>query len=233
MPNLSINEWLAWLRAFYDQYGYSVVFLGSLGENTAFLGLLLPGNSLVLLGAFYARLGTLNLGLVILWAALGTIVGYHSDYFFGRLILVHVASRWSATRLGRRLRLAGRLRLARMFLKKHGGKAILISHLIGHLRSIVAIGAGMMRMPYLTFLTFEILAATIWNTLYALLGYFIAVEIDRLAFILQRAGWAVFGLLVVLFLAWRLLGPRMKRRRRRIRNAHRLSQQGAKDHLLH
>src|SRR5207247_11365321 len=68
----------------YDQYGYLIVFLGTLGENTALLGLLLPGNSLALLGAFYARLGTLQIGWVIFFAWLGTLIGYHIDYLIGR-----------------------------------------------------------------------------------------------------------------------------------------------------
>src|SRR5205085_2868372 len=112
MPTLSLNEWIRLLGEFYDQYGYLVVFLGTLGENTALLGLLLPGNSLALLGAAYARLGTLNLGWVVLFASLGTILGYHIDYLLGWFVLVRVASGWSTSRLGRRIRLAGRLRLA-------------------------------------------------------------------------------------------------------------------------
>jgi len=218
MLNLPVNEWLEILRSFYDQYGYSIVFLGSLGENTAFLGLLLPGNSLVLLGALYAKLGTLNLGLVILWATLGTIIGYHIDFLFGRFVLSHAAARWSTSRLGRRLRIAGRLRLARMFIARHGGKAIIMSHIVGHLRSFVAIGAGMTHMPYRTFLVFEVIAAVLWNTLYACLGYFVAIEIDQLALIIQRTGGIILVVLLLLFIAWRFFGPRIKqgvRRRKR------------------
>src|SRR2546429_2213197 len=117
-----LNEWIELLGEFYNQYGYLTVFLGTLGENTAFLGFLLPGNSLALLGAMYARLGTLNLGLVIFLASLGTILGYHIDYLLGRFVLARVASRWSTSRLGRRIRLAGRLRLGRMLIGKHGGE---------------------------------------------------------------------------------------------------------------
>ena len=65
MPTPTIHEWTKFLSTFYDQYGYLVIFLGTLGENTAVLGFLLPGNALALLGAAYARLGTLNLGWVI------------------------------------------------------------------------------------------------------------------------------------------------------------------------
>src|SRR5579872_451907 len=153
------------------------------------LGLILPGGTLTLLGAFYARLGTLNLGLVIVFAWMGTVLGYHCDYLFGRFVLGRVLPRWSTSRLGQRIRLAGRMRLARMFLVKHGGKAILISHLVGHLRSFIAMSAGLTRMSYLRFLLFELIAALLWNTAYSLLGYFVAVEIDTLLLVIERAGW--------------------------------------------
>src|SRR2546430_10219829 len=116
MQALPLNEWIELLGEFYNQYGYLTVFLGTLGENTAFLGLVLPGNSLALLGAMYARLGTLNLGWVIVLATLGTVLGYHVDYLLGRFVLAGVANRWSVSRLGRQLRLAGRLRLSRILI---------------------------------------------------------------------------------------------------------------------
>jgi membrane protein DedA with SNARE-associated domain len=212
MPALELQDWHKIIGEFYDRYGYLTVFLGSLGENTAFLGLLLPGNSLALLGAVYARLGTLNLGWVIIFASIGTVLGYHVDYLFGRLVLARASSRWSASRIGRRMRLAGRLRLARILLAKHGGKAILISHLIGHLRSFVALSAGMSRMNYRRFLGYELVAAAVWNTAFCLLGYLLAGEIDRLHVLIERAGWVIVGVLVLLFIAWRFLKQRVMQR---------------------
>lgn len=203
MPTIPIREWIELLGTFYDQYGYLVVFLGTLGENTALLGLILPGNSLALLGAFYAREGTLNLGGVIFFAWLGTVLGYHADYLLGRFVLTHAMTRWSRSRLGQRLRLAGRIRLARKMLMKHGGKAIVLSHTIGHMRSFVALTAGITRMNYLQFLLFEAFAALLWNTAYSLLGYLIAIEIDRLQIIIERSGWVILTLLVLLFIGWR------------------------------
>lgn len=212
MPTISLNEWIKVLGEFYDHYGYLTVFLGTLGENTALLGLLLPGNSLALLGAVYARLGTLHLGWVILFATLGTILGYHIDYLLGRFVVARVATRWSTSRLGRRMRLAGRLRLAHRLIARHGGKAILISHLIGHLRSFVALSAGMTRMKYLRFLGYEIIAAALWNTAFCLLGYLLASQVERLQMLIERGGLVLLGILVLLFLVWRFLGRRMRRR---------------------
>src|SRR6185437_5417329 len=104
------------LRDLYDQYGYLIVFLGALGENTALLGLILPGGTLALLGAFYARQGTLNIFWVIFFAWIGTVLGYHVDYFIGRFFLGRVLGRWGTSKLGMRLRVVARLRLARRLL---------------------------------------------------------------------------------------------------------------------
>jgi membrane protein DedA with SNARE-associated domain len=229
MPGLELQDWLKLIGEFYDRYGYLTVFLGSLGENTAFLGLLLPGNSLALLGAVYARIGTLNLGWVIFFASIGTVLGYHVDYLFGRLVLTRASSRWSASRIGRRMRLAGRLRLARILIAKHGGKAILISHLIGHLRSFVALSAGMSRMNYRRFLGYELVAAAVWNTAFCLLGYLLAGEIDRLQVLIERAGWVIVGVLVLLFIAWRFLRQRV---RQRIRQERREARRRASSEVL-
>jgi membrane protein DedA with SNARE-associated domain len=221
MPTFSLDEWLELLGRFYHDYGYLTVFLGTLGENTAFLGLFLPGNALALVGALSARLGILNLGWVILLAALGTVLGYHIDYLFGRFVLAHAATRWSSGKLGRSIRLAGRLRLARMLLRKHGGKAILLSHLVGHLRSFVALSAGMTRMNYRRFLGYELVAASLWNTAFCFLGYLLAGELDRLQLLIERTGWMLLGVLVLLFFAWRLMGKRVRQRLRHKRSASR------------
>lgn len=207
MPD--VGHWIDELGTLYEHWGYLLVFLGALGENTALLGLILPGGTLALLGAFYARQGTLNIGWVILLAWLGTVLGYHADYLIGRFLLEGVATRLGATRIGRRLRLAGRLRLARQLLSRHGGKAILISHTVGHIRSFVALSAGATRMRYRRFLAFELIAALLWNVAYGVAGYLLGSERERLQVAIERAGWAIFAGLVALYLAWRVIHPRL------------------------
>lgn len=202
MPTIPIEAWLQALRTFYDHYGYLAVFTGTLGENTALLGLFLPGNSLALLGAFYARAGTLNLGWVIFFAWLGTVLGYHVDYLLGRYALTPLMKRWGHSRIGRRLRVAGRIRLASRMLRQHGGKAIFLSHAIGHMRSFIALSAGLTHMKYTRFLFFEVLAALVWNTGYSLLGYWVASEVDRLQLLINRAGWVMLVLVLLLVLVW-------------------------------
>jgi membrane protein DedA with SNARE-associated domain len=207
-----IAELIARLGGLYEQYGYLIVFLGALGENTAFVGLILPGGTLALLGAFYARAGTLNIGWVILVAWLGTVLGYHVDYLIGRFLLGRYAPAWSASRIGRRVRLAGRLRLGQRLLRKYGGRTIFVSHVIGHLRSFVALSAGMTRMRYRKFLGYELIAALFWTGGYCLLGYFLGAEFEALQGVIERWGLVLAGALVVLYLGWRMFGGRIRQR---------------------
>lgn len=208
------------LRDLYDQYGYLIVFLGALGENTALVGLALPGGTLALLGAFYARQGTLNLAWVIFFAWMGTVLGYHADYLLGRFALGKVMLRWGDSRLGRRMRLAGRLRLGRRLLAKYGGRAILLSHIVGHIRSFVALSAGATRMPYRRFLSFELVAALLWNTAFCLIGYIAGAEYDRILAIIERAGWIIAGVVVLAILVWKVGLPWLRKRRHAAHSHH-------------
>ena len=201
------------LRDLYDQYGYLIVFLGAFGENTALLGLALPGGTLALLGAFYARQGTLNLAWVIFFAWMGTVLGYHVDYLLGRFALGKIMLRWGDSRLGRRMRLAGRLRLGRRLLTKYGGRAILLSHIVGHIRSFVALSAGATRMSYRRFLSFELVAALLWNTAFCLIGYIAGAEYERILSIVERAGWIIAGVVVLAILVWKVGLPWLRKRR--------------------
>ena len=219
--SLDVRAWLDALEALYGQYGYLLVFLGSMGENTAFAGLFLPGGTLALLGAVYARSGELGLGWVILLAWIGTVIGYHIDFLIGRYALSTVVGRVSTTRVGVRLRIPGRMRQARKLLNRHGGKAILISHIAGHIRSFVALSAGATRMSYRRFLAFELIAALIWNTLFVMAGYLIGGERERLQMFIERAGWLTLAGVIVAYIIWRFTWPRLQRMRRIRRAARR------------
>jgi membrane protein DedA with SNARE-associated domain len=210
----SVKEWIALVGSWYDTYGYILVFVGALAENTALLGLFLPGGTLAALGAFYARVGTLNLVWVIVLAWLGTVLGYHVDYLLGRFALSRLLGHWGTTPLGRRLRLAGRVRLARAFLAKHGGKAILLSHTAGHLRSFVALSAGATHMAYARFLAFELVAALIWNSAFCAVGYLVGAELNRLLAIFERIGWISLVLLGAGLVLWYVARRRTLAKRR-------------------
>jgi membrane protein DedA with SNARE-associated domain len=187
------------LRAAYDTWGYPLVLLGALLENTALLGLVLPGGSLVLLGAVYAQQGVLAWPLVLVLGWLGMVLGTSLDYAFGRWAL---RATLGQTRL--MARLEPKLGEAERFLVRHGTWAFLLAHFIGHVRSFVALTAGTSRLPYRRFLRYEALAALAWNLVWVMAGYLVGANLGLLQRLMSGAGLAVVLVVVAGYLAYRL-----------------------------
>ena len=197
MPDLS--HVIDALRAAYDTWGYPLVLLGALLENTALLGLVLPGGSLVLLGAVYAQQGVLAWPLVLVLGWLGMVLGTSLDYAFGRWAL---RATLGQTRL--MARLEPKLGDAERFLERHGAWAFLLAHFIGHIRSFVALTAGTSRLPYRRFLRYEALAALAWNLVWVMAGYLVGAHLEFLQRLMSGAGLAVVLVVVAGYLAYRL-----------------------------
>lgn len=187
------------VRGAYGTWGYPIVFVGALAENTALLGLILPGGTLVLLGAVYAQEGSMSLPGVLLLGWAGMIAGTSLDFAFGRWGL---HSTLGHTRLVQRLQ--PRLVDAQRFLRRHGMWALLLAHFIGHVRSFVAITAGASRLSYRRFLAYEAVAALAWNTVWVGAGYLIGSEIETVQRVMGRAGLVIAAAAVVLYILYRL-----------------------------
>src|SRR5918911_1280458 len=198
MPDLS--QVIDALRAAYDSWGYPLVLLGALLENTALLGLVLPGGSLVLLGAVYAQQGVLAWPLVLVLGWLGMVLGTSLDYAFGRWAL---RATLGQTRL--MARLEPKLGDAERFLERHGAWAFLLAHFVGHIRSFVALTAGTSRLPYRRFLRYEALAALAWNLIWVMAGYLVGANLGLLQRLMGGAGLAVVLAVVAGYLAYRLV----------------------------
>lgn len=189
------------LRAAFDTFGYPLTFFGALLENTVFLGLILPGGSMVLASAAYARLGDLQWPAVLLLGWTGMVLGNCIDYWLGRKALRPLLDRF-----GRRRQFIRSHVRARRFLARHGIWAIAAGHFLGHVRSFIAIAAGSSRFPFPRYLVLEVPAALAWNLLYCSLGYLLAARLDVVRTVFERIGLfgAIgIGLAVVALLAVR------------------------------
>lgn len=194
----SLTEWIELLGGLYGQWGYLIVPVAAAIENTLFVTFFFPGGTMVILGGVYARLGQLELPLVILLGWLGTFAGASLDYAIGR---------WGYSGpLGRLLRsevVAQPLEKAGEMFLKYGFLALMAGHFVGQIRSLVAVAAGVTRMPYWRFALYEAPAALAWSAAYAIGGYALADQLPLFEQVMQRFGWAV-GLAVGLFFAWKL-----------------------------
>ena len=202
LPRLpTLTEWIALLGGFYEGWGYPLVLVAAALENTLLVTFFFPGGTMVLLGGVYSRIGTLELPLVILVGWIGTFLGASFDFAVGRL-----GERGPFASLLRRGALQQPMNRARALLDRYGFLALMGSHFVSQIRSLVAVAAGATGMPYWRFALYEAPAALAWATVYGIGGYALADRLPLFEEIMARFGWAV-ALLVGAFLAWKVWWP--------------------------
>lgn len=162
-----ILDYLTGLIGRMGHWGYLVMFVAAALESAAFLGLFIPGESLVLLAGFLASRGFLDLDVAIWTITFGAIAGDSLGYELGRRL-----DRANLLHYGHHVGLRKeRIDKADAFFQRHGGKSVFLGRFIGFARAIVPFLAGTSRMPYRVFMRFNVLGAAIWSSALVSLGY--------------------------------------------------------------
>lgn len=195
----SLLHWLSDLVARAGQWSYAVIFAAAALESAAFLGLLVPGEALVLLAGFLTAQGVLHLDVLLIVVALGAVLGDSIGYELGR----HLGRPW-ALRRGRRFGLSEkRLLRAEAFWERHGARAVFFGRFIGFARALVPFLAGSTGMRYRVFLLYNALGAALWATAFLLLGRVVGSSWQVAERWIGRASAIVgLGLLLVFFFVW-------------------------------
>jgi membrane-associated protein len=179
------------------------VFLLPALEASTLLGVVVPGETAVLLGGVVAHQGGLPLELVMVAAALGAVAGDSVGYVVGARLGPKLGTRTA----GRR---AEQLERTRDFVRRHGAPAVLLGRWVPVLRSLVPIIAGGGGLPYRRFAAFNVAGGAVWAVAVAALGFLAAAAYGKVAQYLGLAGGAVFVALALVG-----LGVVLVRRRRR------------------
>jgi len=185
-------------------WGYLLIFLGAALESAAFLGLIVPGETLVLAGGFFAAQGLLDIGDLVAVVAIGAVVGDSIGYELGR----HLGRTWLLQH-GRSVGLrAHHLERVDGFFARHGGETVFFGRFIGVLRALAPFVAGSAHMPYRQFILFNAVGGVVWATTFVLLGYFLGASWQQAEGWIGRAS-AIVGaavlLIAVLIWLWRWL----------------------------
>lgn len=164
---------------------WAYVVVGALAalEASAFVGLFIPGETVVLLGGVLASHGRVNLGAMMAAAGVGAVVGDSVGYEIGR----HFGDRLRRSRLGRRVGDA-RWERGAAYLGHKGGRAIFFGRFVGVLRALVPALAGVARMPYRTFLAWNMAGGIVWSCAFVALGYAAGDSYRRVERYAGRAG---------------------------------------------
>ncbi|MGW2336642.1 DedA family protein [Streptomyces sp. NPDC001685] len=189
-----------------------MVFALTAAETSAFVGLVVPGESAVLLAAAVSGHGGPNVVLLAAVVVAGAVTGDNLGYALGRRCAKRPGHRWTPRIPGRHR--DGRLRT---FLTGHSGAALFTGKFIGFARTFLPYLAGSSGMPYRRFVLYSTAGSLVWGTGTVLVGHFAGSAAIEL---LHKAGLIVVAALaVVIVAALAVLRLRTRRRRRPTRSA--------------
>lgn len=176
-------------------YGYPLLFLAAAAEHTFVLGLLVPGDIVVLLGGVLAARGVLSLPVAFLVVLLGVLVGLNVSYFVGLRGGVPLLARWGARFGMTRVRIEA----VEAYFERHGAKTVFLSAFIAGFKNLVPALAGASRMPYPRFLVYGFAGGLIRAAVALGFGWAFGASLDSaLAWLRKFNIWALLVVLVIL-----------------------------------
>jgi membrane-associated protein len=151
---------------FASWWGYAVLFAIVFAETGLLVGFFLPGDSLLFLVGTVAGAGHLNIVTINIILMAAAILGDTFGYMLGRKTGPVIFSR-PDSRFFRR----EHVERTRVFYEKHGGKTIIYARFVPIIRTFAPFVAGVGKMDYLRFLSFNVFGGVGWVFAMTMLGY--------------------------------------------------------------
>jgi membrane-associated protein len=161
---LHLDTYLAEIITQYGAWTYGILFFVIFMETGFVVTPFLPGDSLLFAAGTFAALGALNiwflLGLLMLAAILGDTVNYWIGHSLGERAY---NIKWIKKEY---------LDKTHAFFEKHGGKTIFLARFVPIIRTFAPFVAGIGRMSYGYFITYNFVGGIVWVLLFTLAGFF-------------------------------------------------------------
>ncbi len=160
---------------------------------------------------------------VIVCATVGANLGGLVNYCLARWLGRPLIYRFANSRIGH-LCLINEKKLlqSEAYFRKHGAASTFLGRLVPAVRQLISIPAGLAKMKIGAFLLYTTLGAGLWNTILALIGYFIYRFTDMKStndvFIMatkysHEIGYGIIGIIVVVVGIWIYKGYRERKKR--------------------
>lgn len=197
----------AWIEAFGLLAALLIIGAVVFAESGLLIGVLLPGDTLLIAAGILASQGHLPLAAVVAVITIAAVLGDNIGYLFGK----KTGPRLFRKHDGLFFRRAYAQR-AEDFFERHGGKTVLVARFIPYIRTFTPIVAGVARMDRRVFIIYNVVGAFVWTLTTVLIGYWLGERIPNIEqYIAPALG---IGLLFVFApTIWHFLGVARNRRR--------------------
>jgi undecaprenyl-diphosphatase len=192
IPHEDLQQLLEDISNTLGAWTYLLVGVFAFAETGAFVGLVVPGETVMLLGGAVAGQGAIDIYILIGIAWFAAWAGDTTSFLLGRRL-----GRGFVIRNGPRFGLgAERFEQVEDYFSRHGGKTIFLGRFVGIVRALAPFIAGSSGMHYRAFVPYSILGTGIWSSLHILIGYLFSRSIDTAAEYAGR-GALLLGTLIV------------------------------------
>ena len=189
--------------------GYTVLVAIVFAETGLLVGFFLPGDSLLVTAGLVASSGTLNVwgltGILIVAAILGDSTGYAIGYVLGPRLFRRPDSLLFRKEY---------VEKTRRFYEKYGAKTIVLARFVPIIRTFAPTVAGVARMRYRTFVTFNVAGGIGWVCAMVFAGYWLGGLVPDIE---HKLHWVIGTVILLSFLP--LISEWRQHRRERARAA--------------
>ena len=155
--------------------GYLGLFGIVFAETGLLVGFFLPGDSLLFTAGILAAQGYLDISLVLIVLTFAAIIGDSTGYAIGKKFGPKIFAKDNSILFNK-----SHLIKAEKFFEKHGQKTIIIARFVPIIRTFVPTLAGVGKMSYAKFLTYNIVGGIFWIFSITILGYYLGLKVDNI-----------------------------------------------------
>lgn len=184
---LNIDAHLGQIISNYGIITYLILFGIIFMETGLVFTPFLPGDSLLFAAGAFAALGSLNIWLLFILLTISAIwgdtVNYWIGYFFGKKIVANPKIPIDEKHIQE----------TQKFFHKHGGKTIIVARFMPFIRTFAPFVAGVSRMDYGRFISYNIIGGILWVAVATFSGYFFG----NIKFVKENFSLVIIGVIII------------------------------------
>ncbi|MGQ9832539.1 MAG: DedA family protein [Candidatus Villigracilaceae bacterium] len=163
---LHLDKHLSEIISQYGLWTYGILFFVIFMETGFVVTPFLPGDSLLFAAGTFAALGSLNIFVLVGLLTIAAILGDTVNYWIGHKVGSKAYTgevKWIKKEYIER---------THAFFEKHGGKTIFLARFVPIIRTFAPFVAGVSRMSYGYFISYNTFGGLTWVPLFTFAGYF-------------------------------------------------------------
>jgi membrane-associated protein len=185
---LNLDETIISVIQTYGVWIYPLLFVIIFLETGLVITPFLPGDSLLFAAGAIASTGLINIWIIFFILLAAAILGDSTNYLIGRFI----GRKMTKSKFVKK----EYLEKTQHFYDKYGGKTIILARFIPIIRTFAPFVAGIGKMEYSKFISFNVIGALLWVSIITFAGFFFG----NIPIIKENFTIAIFAIIFISFI---------------------------------